>query len=94
MSYVDHIVRTFGGVRAMARKTGFPVSTVASWRTRGSIPDAAKPVVLQMANDLGGGLTHTDFFPSLPGRFDQGEADQETIRGIVSPPNADPEDAA
>jgi len=74
MSYVDHIVRTFGGVRAMARKTGFPVSTVASWRARGSIPDAAKPVVLRVANDLGGSLTHSDFFPAAEPALDEDAA--------------------
>ena len=64
MSYVDQIVTRFGGVRALARLIGKPVSTVASWKDRGSIPDKEKPTVLGAGNSAGIALKPEDFFPA------------------------------
>ena len=66
MTYVDHIVRAFGGVRRMAAELGRPVSTVHSWKGRGSIPDENKPDVLKAAQRLGLDITPGDFFPRPP----------------------------
>ena len=63
MSYVDEIVKAFGGVRPMATSTGYAVSTVMSWKRRGSIPDAHKPAVLKVAKENDIGLEEADFFP-------------------------------
>lgn len=63
MSYVSKIINAFGGVRPMARELSRPVSTVHSWKDRGSIPDDEKPAVLERARALGIGLTEADFFP-------------------------------
>lgn len=63
MSYVDQIISTFGGIRAMARRLGRPSSTVAGWVNRGTIPDSEKAVILTIAQADGLGLTAADFFP-------------------------------
>ena len=64
MSYVDHIVSEFGGVRPMAKKTAKPTSTVSSWLKRGSIPDAQKPEILEAARREGLTLSPEHFFPA------------------------------
>lgn len=47
----------------MAAALGKPVSTVQSWKVRGSIPDANKPDVLAKARELRLDLGREDFFP-------------------------------
>ncbi len=74
MSYVDKIVDAFGGVRPMAQKVQRPVSTVKSWKERGSIPDANKPDVLAVAKAEGLDLRPEHFFPIL----DEPEAPTQT----------------
>lgn len=64
MSYVNRIIEAFGGVRPMAALVGRPVSTVQSWKVRGSIPDACKAEVLGKATSAGIVLTPADFFPT------------------------------
>ncbi|MBO9453243.1 hypothetical protein J7426_23480 [Tropicibacter sp. R16_0] len=64
MTYVEKIVGRFGGVRPMAEKIGYPVSTVMSWKSRGSIPDEHKPKVLHFARENDLELTEVDFFPN------------------------------
>lgn len=64
MSYVSKIISAFGGVRPMARACGRPVSTVQSWKDRGSIPDDHKPDVLLCATQKGILLGPEDFFPA------------------------------
>ena len=66
MSYVNPIISAFGGVRPTAAAIDKPVSTVQSWKERGSIPDSHKPEILKVARDLGLGLTEQDFFPHPP----------------------------
>jgi hypothetical protein len=63
MSYVDHIIEAFGGVRPMAAAIGKPVSTVHSWKVRGSIPDQSKNEVLEKGIKAGITLAPADFFP-------------------------------
>ncbi len=76
MSYVDQIFGRFGGVRAMSRAVGKPVSTVASWKRRGSIPDSQKPDVLAAAIKAGIPLRPEDFFPQVTGiERDDGQED-------------------
>lgn len=43
---------------------GKPVSTVMSWKRRGSIPDDQKPGIMRASDILGLGLTPADFFPA------------------------------
>lgn len=50
----------------MAAELGRPVSTVHSWKGRGSIPDENKPDVLKAAQRLGLDITPGDFFPLPP----------------------------
>lgn len=63
MSYVDTIIETFGGVRPMARAIDKPVSTVQSWKLRGSIPDPSKTEILAYAEKQNIPLRPEDFFP-------------------------------
>ena len=67
MSYVQNIIAAFGGVRAAARELGKPVSTVQSWKDRGSIPDSEKSAVLSASEAKRLGLTKSDFFPKTEG---------------------------
>ena len=64
MSYVRRIIDQFGGVRPMAATIGKPVSTVHSWKMRGSIPDHIKPLILSSAQSEGIDLKPADFFPT------------------------------
>ncbi|MGP3725910.1 carph-isopro domain-containing protein [Cereibacter sphaeroides] len=48
----------------MARACGRPVSTVQSWKDRGSIPDEHKRPVLNAALANGIALTPAQFFPT------------------------------
>lgn len=57
----------------MAAALQKPVSTVQSWKARGSIPDSNKPEVLAKAKSLGLGLRPEDFFPAEASN-DHGEA--------------------
>lgn len=66
MSYVTKIITAFGGVRPMARALSSPVSTIHSWKARGTIPDDHKPTVLARARQLGLPLSEADFFPITP----------------------------
>lgn len=63
MSYVERIIEQFGGIRPMAAALKKPVSTVQSWKVRGSIPDANKADVLAKAVELQLRLGPEDFFP-------------------------------
>jgi hypothetical protein len=64
MSYVSRIIDRFGGIRPMAAVIGRPVSTVQSWKVRGSIPDQIKPDILLHAKAKGIELDPADFFPT------------------------------
>ncbi|MTH66724.1 carph-isopro domain-containing protein [Paracoccus shanxieyensis] len=64
MSYAQHIIQKFGGVRATATAISRAPSTVQGWKDRGSIPDDQKLVVLEAAEALGLAVTRDDFWPS------------------------------
>jgi len=63
MNYAQNIIKSCGGVRALARLLDRPVSTVGSWGDRGSIPDEYKALILGLSNTHGFGLDRQDFFP-------------------------------
>lgn len=67
MTYAKKLVQTFGGVRAMARKLGVPVSTVQNWKTRGLIPASRQGRVLSVARKLGLPIEPADFFEAPAG---------------------------
>lgn len=74
MTYVVRIIDRFGGIRPMAAALGKPVSTVQSWKVRGSIPDPSKPEVLAKARELKLDLRPEDFFPRPEQHDQQGAA--------------------
>lgn len=65
-TYPHNIVAKFGGLRAMSRITGYPISTISSWLSRGAIHDEHKPRILERGMAEGIGLKPEDFFPRLP----------------------------
>lgn len=67
MTYANRIIKAFGGIRPMARKTGHPVSTVQSWGVKGEIPDRHKAAIWEAAMaDEGIDLMPEDFLPFEP----------------------------
>jgi hypothetical protein len=62
-NYPRNIALAFGGIRPMARKTGFPFTTISSWMRNGAIHDDHKPKILQAAQECGIALSEIDFFP-------------------------------
>ncbi|MEM9211803.1 MAG: hypothetical protein AAGA63_09975 [Pseudomonadota bacterium] len=64
MTYVSKIIDAFGGIRPMAARINKPVSTVQSWKLRGSIPDEHKPDIYQASEEDDIGLSKEDFFPT------------------------------
>lgn len=79
MNYVSRIVDAFGGVRPMSAAIGKPVSTVHSWKVRGSIPDEAKTAVLTRAHELGIPLRPEHFFP-----LSDDDTDPQTQKGSAA----------
>jgi hypothetical protein len=63
MTYVQNIIKQFGGLRAMSRAVRIPASTISGWASRGSIPDTRKAHVLVCALSAGINLEPADFFP-------------------------------
>lgn len=75
MSYVTNIIDAFGGLRPMARALNKPVSTVQSWKVRGSIPDQIKLEIMDEARKRDIPLTPAHFFPTAnPAPQTQGDA--------------------
>lgn len=62
-NYPRNIIDAFGGIRPMARKTGYAAATISSWLMRGSIHDEHKPELLRAARSHGIALSEVDFFP-------------------------------
>lgn len=62
-TYVETVIRKFGGLSPLARALGHRnVTTVQGWRVRGSIPAAQQARVLSVARGLGIQLSPSDFF--------------------------------
>jgi hypothetical protein len=64
MTYPQNIIVKFGGLRAMARLTGYPNSTISSWLSRGAIHDEHKPAILEAGLANGVAIQPDDFFPT------------------------------
>jgi hypothetical protein len=58
---VPEIIGLLGGSSAVARFTGWPVTTVDSWQHGKHIPDWRRAKLLEMAASLGKRLATTDF---------------------------------
>ena len=58
---VAEIIAMLGGSSAVARYTGWPVTTVDSWQRVNHVPDWRKPAILRMALETGKQLATTDF---------------------------------
>jgi hypothetical protein len=61
MKTVDHIISLLGGSAEIARETGFPLSTIESWRKPNFIPDWRREPLLGLAFRKGVSLSTTDF---------------------------------
>lgn len=62
MKSIREIVEAFGGPRPMARKIGYPPSTVMSWARRNIVPSRHIPMILRAAEKEGIKLDAADFF--------------------------------
>ena len=62
---VSDIIELLGGVKAVSEDTGWPYTTVDSWRDAGSVPDWRRAKLLEMALVNDKPLRATDF-PDRP----------------------------
>jgi hypothetical protein len=62
---VPEIIGLLGGSSAVARYTGWPVTTVDSWQKGGHVPEWRRGKLLEMAVAEGKSLSTTDF-PAKP----------------------------
>ena len=61
MRTATDIIETLGGSAAIARATGFPLTTIESWKMANCIPDWRRDRLLSLATSLGVALSTTDF---------------------------------
>lgn len=57
---VQDFLKELGGAAVIARSTGIPLSTIASWGHENSIPHWRRPALAELAQDKG--LTIPDEF--------------------------------
>jgi hypothetical protein len=60
---VSDIIALLGGSSAVARYTGWPVTTVDSWQANGHVPDWRRTKLLEMAASESKSLSTSDFPP-------------------------------
>lgn len=60
---VSHIIDVLGGTSAVARYTGWPVTTVDSWQSKNHVPEWRRAKLLEMAAAEGKPLSTMDFPP-------------------------------
>ena len=58
---VSDIIDMLGGSAAVSRYTGWPVTTVDTWKGKNHIPDWRRAALLRMALETGKPLSTTDF---------------------------------
>lgn len=49
MRSVSDVIEALGGSSILAGELGLPATTVASWKSRGSIPDEHRPTLIKIA---------------------------------------------
>jgi len=65
MMTVEQIMEHLGGFKKIAKVTGFPVTTVHSWKRNEFIPTWRRPALLEMAAKMGNPLSEADFPPPV-----------------------------
>lgn len=67
MSTATDIIDALGGSAAVSRETGFPLTTIESWKAANFIPEWRQGAILQMAgrkaDELPKPITAADFPP-------------------------------
>ncbi len=61
MATADHIISELGGSAEIARRTGFPLTTIESWKAANFIPEWRRNAVLAVAKQKQKRLTLVDF---------------------------------
>jgi hypothetical protein len=61
MATADHIIATLGGSAELARHTGFPLTTIESWKGANFIPEWRREKVIACAETKGVTLRWADF---------------------------------
>lgn len=61
MSTVADILESLGGVSAVSKETGIPITTVHTWKRTGFVPHWRIPTLVKMAKRLGKPLKPSNF---------------------------------
>ena len=61
MSTVADILESLGGVTAVSKETGIPITTVHTWKRTGFVPHWRIPALVKMAKRLGKPLKPSSF---------------------------------
>ncbi len=61
MATADHIISELGGSAEIARHTGFPLTTIESWKSANFIPEWRRDKVVALARQKGKPLKAVDF---------------------------------
>lgn len=61
MKTATDIIAILGGPTAVAKETGFPLTTILGWRDANFIPVWRRERLLKMATDTGKALSTADF---------------------------------
>jgi hypothetical protein len=70
MKTAADIIEVLDGAASIARKTGFPLSTVASWKAANFIPEWRRPALIK----LGKGKIRAEDFPPETARVSRKQA--------------------
>lgn len=73
MDAVDSIIQRFGGLTKLSRETGWPVSTIQSWKGLKHIPMRRWATLLKKADDLKVELTEAELFAASKQRSEAAE---------------------
>ncbi|QZP07796.1 carph-isopro domain-containing protein [Caenibius sp. WL] len=63
MFTASDIINALGGSAELARGTGFPLTTIESWKTVNFIPEWRRPPILELARKKKQRITADDFPP-------------------------------
>jgi len=63
MSTASDIIDALGGSASVARETGFPLTTIESWKAANFVPEWRRDPLLELASRIGARVRASDFPP-------------------------------